>query len=738
MELDSDDLESIESQIAEIDGHMERLRERREELAKRRERLRGELAARENDLPVDQFLGGNFPWTTKIRSLLHKKFGYQNFRGLQEAALNALLSGNDCTVVMPAGSGKSLIYQLAAMHLRGLVFVVTPLTSLMEDQLMSISARDPTFPAFGVHINLSKEDLNHVIVRMSFQQAQAPKDKMLLFVTPDKINKSKQFMAKVSKAYDKKMLALIVIDEAQCCASQGHDFRSDYQALSTMRASYPGVPMLLLTSTASKPILFDMACALNLEKRVLLRQDLDMSNIAYEVNFIESGRQNVIGEIARMIQDKYPNEAGMVCCFSVKDAEDVATVLVKDYSIKAKPYHHQLKMEYRSKVHKQWASGKIQIIVATTAFGMGIHKSDCRFVVHYSISKSLQNYYIESGRAGRDGRPAQAYCMFKFQDVFRLSSLVFSDKSGLRYLYRMIRFCLDKDTCRRQLLRETLTEGFADEPIRCRNEEAMCDNCRNPVKVQILDVTEHIKLFSTIFEEQSAQGQRVTGWKLMDLFGKRLNKENAPYIVREHVGHLIAWALCEGYLEEKFHFTPYSTISHLAEGPRLKRLLDGRETAEFKVYTNVKRQAEAVIIDGEEGPTSKVAKLNLPQGNNDEIQFCSDQDPQEIQQRSTIPIKNQQQQSQSSTHQEPAGQPVQIDRQHQQQLLLQQQLQQLQQSMQVVRHVVQPQPMTQGIQRVLQQPQIQQVVVHVVQQPVPEQQAPPMDQLAAAVQQALQ
>ncbi|XP_018494639.1 putative ATP-dependent DNA helicase Q1 [Galendromus occidentalis] len=592
---DKNELEDIDLQLARIEQRIEKLKAKESELIERRNRIKLEQAAKENEVPVEQFYGV-FPWTEKIRHLVQKKFGHSTLGETQEAALNCILSGTDSIVVMPAGSGKSLIYQLASQYLPGLVLVVTPLTSLLEDQVAAMEAIDPHFPVFGVHINLLKEDLNQIFVKMSFQAHH--QSKLMLFVTPDKLSKSKQFMAKVTKTYEKKKLSLIVVDEAHCCASNGNDFRSDYQTLSSFRSTYPGVPIVALTSVASQLVVLDIANALNLGKRAVFRESSNLPNICYEVDFVEIGRPNVIGEIAMLIKKNYPEQAGIVCCFSVKDAEDVATVLVKDHGIKAKPYHHQLKMNYRSKVHKQWLTDKIHVIVVTSTFGMGINKPNCRFVVHYTLPKSLQNYYIETGRAGRRGQRANALCMFKFQDVFRLSSMVFTEKNGLKYLYRMIAYCLNRSKCRRQLLQESLSEGYGECPVVCStdNLESMCDNCRNPQKRELVDVTEYVKLFSTIFEELSASGQRVTGWKLMDVFRKRLNKENAPAHIKEHVGQIIVWSLCEGYLEEKFHFTPYSTISHLAEGSRMKRLIEGSEKAELEMYGIQKRSID--MVDG--------------------------------------------------------------------------------------------------------------------------------------------
>ena len=255
-------------------------------------------------------------------------------------------------------------------------------------------------------------------------------------------------MAQMEKCYRNKRLNRIVIDEVHCCSQWGHDFRTDYQFLGVMKSQFPDTPILGLTATATSSVILDIQKILSIEGCVVLKDSFFRSKLNYLIQRIDFKREEQMEKIAKLLKTKYANQSGIIYCLTIKDVEEV-TQKLRSLGVRAGAYHAQLESQSRSQIHQKWIQNKCQVIVATVAFGMGINKLDLRFVIHFSMSKSLENYYQETGRAGRDGQSADCILYYRFADVFRATSLVFSEKNGLANVYSMLAYCLNERVCRK-------------------------------------------------------------------------------------------------------------------------------------------------------------------------------------------------------------------------------------------------------------------------------------------------
>ncbi|KAL9955233.1 hypothetical protein ACROYT_G036526 [Oculina patagonica] len=445
----------------------------------------------------------------------------------------------------------------------------------------------------------------------------------LLYVTPEKIAKSKRFMAKLEKTFEGGRLSRIVIDEVHCTSQWGHDFRPDYKILGILKRQFPGVPILGLTATATTKVVDDVKKILGLQEDcVLFKASFNRPNLFYEVRHKPSKHDECMDEIQKLLTQKFSGQSGIVYCFSRKESVTIASSLMSR-GIKAACYHGDLDGQSRSEVHRAWTSNAIQVVVATVAFGMGIDKPDVRFVIHHSLSKSMENFYQESGRAGRDDKESHCILFYRPFDVFQQSTMVFTEQTGLENLYGMLAYCQQQKTCRRALIGRHFGESW--NPAECHK---MCDNCKNTADqldgsspFETRDITNYCQDVLKILQQAASLSERVTAIKLVDAWcGKgqtslRMRDVKAPDLSREDCERVIVNLLLEGVLREDFHFTPYSTISYLLPGPKAKLVQKAGKKVfmDFKVdsrFKKVKQKTSKRSLDssnmaGKKGALSK-------------------------------------------------------------------------------------------------------------------------------------
>lgn len=416
------------------------------------------------------------PDQRELHATLKKYFKFESFRTNQLEAVNATCMGLDTLVLMPTGGGKSICYQLPAIISTGLTIVVSPLKSLIDDQVTRL--RSLNIKTSALSGETSEDEANDIMYDL---KAQEPKHK-LLYVTPEKISCSGSLLNLLRNLHSRDLLARFVIDEAHCVSMWGSDFRPDYRKLGILRESFHDVPIMALTATAPPKVREDIFCQLrmNQETGVTLIQSFNRPNLKFEVRNKAKG---CIEEICKTIRDQFKKQCGIIYCLSRNDCENLASKL-REQGISSAPYHAGLSDVRRRKAFQAWSEGRFQVVCATIAFGMGIDKSDVRFVIHYSVPKSVEGYYQEAGRAGRDGKTASCILYYSKSDLYRMRSMLSKglgrttedkdrDRSNLDHI---IAYGENRSECRRSILLKYLGEPF--DSANCIKEfRTACDNC---------------------------------------------------------------------------------------------------------------------------------------------------------------------------------------------------------------------------------------------------------------------
>lgn len=395
-----------------------------------------------------------------IHTLLHKHFGFNEFRPLQEDIIRHVTGGGDALVLMPTGGGKSICYQIPALAMPGVTVVVSPLISLMKDQVEAL--RSNGVEAWALNSSIDGTTLALI------GQKLAKGEVKLLYLSPEKI------MAEINGLLASIPLSLIAIDEAHCISQWGHEFRPEYAQLGVLRERFPHVPIIALTATADQITRDDIIQQLHIEHGRQFVASFDRPNLSLTVKRGYRSKEK-LAYIVNFIRARR-DEAGIVYCLSRKTTEQLAKDL-KEAGINTLPYHAGMPATERDRAQELFKNDRVQVITATVAFGMGIDKGNVRWVIHYNMPKSIEGFYQEIGRAGRDGAPADTVLFYSLADIITIRS--FAEKSGqqkvsLDKMQRMQEYA-EAHVCRRRILLNYFGEEALDD---CHN----CDVCQNPPK----------------------------------------------------------------------------------------------------------------------------------------------------------------------------------------------------------------------------------------------------------------
>jgi ATP-dependent DNA helicase RecQ len=515
--------------------------------------------------------------------ILNRFFGYESFRPPQEEIIETLVSGRNALVLMPTGSGKSLCYQIPAIARPGCGIVISPLIALMQNQVESLQEN-------GIEARFLNSTLEtQQVIAIEHELLSGKLD--LLYLAPERL--TKQATRSLLK---KARISLFAVDEAHCVSQWGHDFRQDYLELELLAREFPEVPRVALTATADQRTRKEIAERLGLIGGQIFLESFDRSNIQYQISLKSNYRQQLL----KFLNESHSEHSGIIYCLSRNKAEQVAEWL-RSLGFDALPYHAGLSPLLRERHQGRFLKEEKVIIVATIAFGMGIDKPDVRFVAHLDLPKSIESYYQETGRAGRDGEPADAWMIYGLQDVTKLRLMVMQSKAsaGIQRIEQLklnalLGFC-EITTCRRKSLLAYFSE---DAPEHCGN----CDNCLYPVET--FDGTEAVqKAFSTVLRTRENFGSA----HLVDvLLGKETEK-----VLRNNHHHLSVFGVGKDLKADQWKsvFRQLSARGYLKPNDEHGSLNLDREASQ-----NILRGEETIELrrDIQKKPQGRLTKTALP------------------------------------------------------------------------------------------------------------------------------
>ncbi|NWI13247.1 BLM protein, partial [Crypturellus soui] len=545
---------------------------------------------------LERFRGVKFSHSEEMMNIFHKKFGLHYFRTNQLEAVNAALLGEDCFILMPTGGGKSLCYQLPACVSPGVTIVISPLRSLIIDQVQKLKTLD--IAATYLTGDITDADASKIYMQLSKKDPVIK----LLYVTPEKVCASGRLISALENLYDRKLLSRFVIDEAHCVSQWGHDFRKDYKRLNMLRKKFRSVPMMALTATANPRVQKDIQNQLEMLKPQVFTMSFNRHNLKYDV--LPKKPKKVALDCLEWIRKHHPYDSGIIYCLSRHECDTTAAILQKE-GLAALAYHAGLTDSNRDLVQKKWINQEgCQVICATIAFGMGIDKPDVRYVIHASLPKSIEGYYQESGRAGRDGEMSHCLLFYSYSDVTRLRRLILMEKDGNSHtrethfnnLYSMVHYCENMVDCRRiQLLAYFGETNF--NPNFCKDHpEVTCDNCSRKKDYKSRNVTDEVKSIIRFVQEHCGiNGKRNTGSgrytlnMMVDIFlGTKSAKiqsgifgKGAAYS-RHNAERLFRKLVLDKILDEDLYITANDqAVAYIIPGEKARAVLGGSLQVEF-------------------------------------------------------------------------------------------------------------------------------------------------------------